>query len=259
MGKIISVVNNKGGVGKTTTTVNLAHALALQGKKVLVVDMDSQCNATSFFLSDIGKNYTSLYELLGEEAASPVDCIYPTKIGCSILPNVEETAFMEAEFYKTDAYITVLKDRLRDFAVQNFDITLLDCPPSMGAFVYMSMVASDFIIVPIKAGSRFSLDGITKTINAINDIRQSKLNENLVLLKFLYNKVNMRRLADQHSFEVLSMRYPGQVFEETIIETTMLQTSEIISETVFQSAPKSKIASKFRALAKEVLNELGEL
>ena len=188
-----------------------------------------------------------------------MDCIYPTKIGCSILPNVEETAFMEAEFYKTEAYITILKDRLRDFAVQNFDITLLDCPPSMGAFVYMSMVASDFIIVPIKAGSRFSLDGITKTINAINEIRQSKLNENLVLLKFLYNKANMRRLADQHSFEVLSMRYPGQVFEETIIETTMLQTSEIISETVFQSAPKSKIASKFRALAKEVLGELGEL
>lgn len=256
MGRIISVVNNKGGVGKTTTCVNLAHALALQGKKVLIVDMDSQCNATSFFVSDIGKNYSSLYELLGEEAASPVDCIYPTKIGCSILPNVEETAFMEAEFYKTEAYITILKDRLRDFAVQNFDITLLDCPPSMGAFVYMSMVASDFIIVPIKAGSRFSLDGITKTIN---EIRQSKLNENLVLLKFLYNKANMRRLADQHSFEVLSMRYPGQVFEETIIETTMLQTSEIISETVFQSAPKSKIASKFRALAKEVLGELGEL
>ena len=113
MGKIISVVNNKGGVGKTTITVNLAHALAMQGKKVLIVDVDSQCNSTSFF--NLAPGCASLYELLAsvydEEAPEikPESCIYPTEIGCSILPNVEEMAFIEAEFYKNESYIVALQ------------------------------------------------------------------------------------------------------------------------------------------------------
>ena len=120
MGKIISVVNNKGGVGKTTITVNLAHALAMQGKKVLIVDVDSQCNSTSFF--NLAPGCASLYELLAsvydEEAPEikPESCIYPTEIGCSILPNVEEMAFIEAEFYKNESYIVALRERLREYA-----------------------------------------------------------------------------------------------------------------------------------------------
>ena len=261
MGKILSVVNNKGGVGKTTITVNLAHALAMQGKKVLIVDVDSQCNSTSFF--NLAPGCASLYELLAsvydEEAPEikPESCIYPTEIGCSILPNVEEMAFIEAEFYKNESYIVALRERLREYATKEFDITLIDCPPSMGAFVYMAMIASDFIIVPIRAGSRFSLDGITKTINAINQIRRTKLNEGLVLLKFLYNMADLRRLADKYSLTILNNRYPGQVLTEYISEATMLRSSEMLSETVFQSSPRSKVAAKFRSVAREILAALG--
>ena len=240
MGKIISVVNNKGGVGKTTITVNLAHALAMQGKKVLIVDVDSQCNSTSFF--NLAPGCASLYELLAsvydEEAPEikPESCIYPTEIGCSILPNVEEMAFIEAEFYKNESYIVALRERLREYATKEFDITLIDCPPSMGAFV---------------------LDGITKTINAINQIRRTKLNEGLVLLKFLYNMADLRRLADKHSLTILNNRYPGQVLTEYISEATMLRSSEMLSETVFQSSPRSKVAAKFRSVAREILAALG--
>ena len=240
MGKIISVVNNKGGVGKTTITVNLAHALAMQGKKVLIVDVDSQCNSTSFF--NLAPGCASLYELLAsvydEEAPEikPESCIYPTEIGCSILPNVEEMAFIEAEFYKNESYIVALRERLREYATKEFDITLIDCPPSMGAF---------------------SLDGITKTINAINQIRRTKLNEGLVLLKFLYNMADLRRLADKHSLTILNNRYPGQVLTEYISEATMLRSSEMLSETVFQSSPRSKVAAKFRSVAREILAALG--
>ena len=239
MGKIISVDNNKGGVGKTTITVNLAHALAMQGKKVLIVDVDSQCNSTSFF--NLAPGCASLYELL----ASVYDEEAP------------EMAFIEAEFYKNESYIVALRERLREYATKEFDITLIDCPPSMGAFVYMAMIASDFIIVPIRAGSRFSLDGITKTINAINQIRRTKLNEGLVLLKFLYNMADLRRLADKHSLTILNNRYPGQVLTEYISEATMLRSSEMLSETVFQSSPRSKVAAKFRSVAREILAALG--
>ena len=127
----------------------------------------------------------------------------------------------------------------------------------MGAFVYMAMIASDFIIVPIRAGSRFSLDGITKTINAIDQIRRTKLNEGLVLFKFLYNMADLRRLADKHSLTILNNRYPGQVLTEYISEATMLQSSEMLSETVFQSSPRSKVAAKFRSVAREILAALG--
>jgi chromosome partitioning protein len=166
-------------------------------------------------------------------------------------------AFIEAEFYKNESYIVALRERLREYATKEFDITLIDCPPSMGAFVYMAMIASDFIIVPIRAGSRFSLDGITKTINAINQIRRTKLNEGLVLLKFLYNMADLRRLADKHSLTILNNRYPGQVLTEYISEATMLRSSEMLSETVFQSSPRSKVAAKFRSVAREILAALG--
>ena len=192
------------------------YGFAFEGKKVLIVDVDSQCNSTSFF--NLAPGCASLYELLAsvydEEAPEikPESCIYPTEIGCSILPNVEEMAFIEAEFYKNESYIVALRERLREYATKEFDITLIDCPPSMGAFVYMAMIASDFIIVPIRAGSRFSLDGITKTINAINQIRRTKLNEGLVLLKFLYNMADLRRLAD-HPEQPLSRTGPHRVYQ----------------------------------------------
>lgn len=110
---------------------------------------------------------------------------------------------------------------------------------------------------PSRAGSRFSLDGITKTINAINQIRRTKLNEGLVLLKFLYNMADLRRLADKHSLTILNNRYPGQVLTEYISEATMLRSSEMLSETVFQSSPRSKVAAKFRSVAREILAALG--
>lgn len=261
-GRIISVVNNKGGVGKTTITLNLAHAMALQGKRTLIVDMDSQCNATSMF--DLGR-CVGLYELLAPisdpnaKDYQPSQCIYTTSLGCSILPNAEETAFLEADFYRHDNYLTVLREKLRQYAIDKFDITFIDCPPSMGAFVYAAMIASDCIIVPIKSGSKYSLDGITRTIHAINEVRKSKLNEDLILLKFLYNKANMRRVADQYALRVLEDNYPGQIFNEVIPETTSLQVTEMGSQTIFQWAPRSKIAQKFRDLAKETMSYLDEL
>lgn len=122
MGKIISVVNNKGGVGKTTITVNLAHALAMQGKKVLIVDVDSQCNSTSFFnLAPGCARFTSClprFMTKKPPKSNLNSCIYPTEIGCSILPNVEEMAFIEAEFYKNESYIVALRERLREYADQ---------------------------------------------------------------------------------------------------------------------------------------------
>ena len=112
------------------------YGFAFEGKKVLIVDVDSQCNSTSFF--NLAPGCASLYELLAsvydEEAPEikPESCIYPTEIGCSILPNVEEMAFIEAEFYKNESYIVALRERLREYATKEFDITLIDCPPQWG-------------------------------------------------------------------------------------------------------------------------------
>lgn len=254
MGSIISIVNNKGGVGKTTTAINLAHALSLKGKKVLLVDMDTQCNTTGFFDVQPEK---SLYELLTDITTTPIRCIYPTQIaGVHILPNVENTAFIESDLYSDPTHVRFLLDRLRPHIIDRYDVTLIDCPPSMGCFVWMAMVASDFVVIPIEAGSRMSLEGITKTIRAINEIRTSTLNEHLLLLKFLYTKANLRRSADMSALTVLKERFPGQIFETTIHEATAIKQAEMVRETVLKNAPKSKSSVKFKELADEVLNEI---
>lgn len=163
MGFITAVINNKGGVGKTTVTCNLAHALGQAGWRVLVVDLDSQCNTTQLLFPASSGLHNSLYELLAENTKiiSLPDYIYPTrydKVFC--LPNVPETAGLEPQLIvgAPESFLR-LRQLLRDYAVENFDFTLIDNPPNIGAFVLCALHAADFVVVPVKAGSAFSVAG----------------------------------------------------------------------------------------------------
>ena len=171
-GQIISIVNNKGGVGKTTVAVNLAHALTRRSQRVLVVDTDSQCNATSILCSkDLGKN--TLYEVFAESDVNVEQCIYPTeyeKLFC--LPNTNDTSALEPPLLRAlpDSF-EIIRRRIRQYAQDHYDFTFLDCPPNMGFFVVSALHASDFVIVPVLSGSAFSVEGLSKAIDLINDIR----------------------------------------------------------------------------------------
>ncbi len=133
-GKLVAVVNNKGGVGKTTSTVNLAHALTRQDKRVLVVDMDSQCNSTDILLRrSNGSN--SLYEVFTEAGIDIMQCIHPTtgyeRLDC--VPNTQDTSALEPNLLQAlPASFQIIRNRLRPHIQEYYDFALLDCPPNMG-------------------------------------------------------------------------------------------------------------------------------
>lgn len=253
-GKIIAVVNNKGGVGKTTLTANLAHCLANRKKSVLVVDLDSQCNATSLLLAPgVAKN--SLYELLDTPDASIDSMVYQTdyeRVKC--LPNVEETSALEMDLLANGLprSYQILRERLRDFAVAGYDYTILDCPPNLGFFVISALYSSDFVIVPILAGSAFSVEGLAKAINLIGQVRENG-NADLRFLRLLVNAVDLRTTMSRISIEQLYSHFgKDKIFKVTVPTSSAFQQAEHVKKTVIRHAPHSPGAKSYRELAKEV-------
>lgn len=249
---IAAMVNNKGGVGKTVCSVNLAAALANRKKKVLLIDNDPQCNATSLLLGDTTPENT-LYEMFTE--GMPVKkCIYPTGFGVDIIPNAQITSQIEADLYlDTAKSYALLRDMVRDYATDHYDITLIDCVPSLGLWVIQAMSAADGIIVPIEAGSRFSLDGLASIYTSIESIRATKLNKELRFLKTLVNKVDMRTSSSKVVIEKIHELYPGYVFETTIPTNDAIKQAELSRTTVLKYDPQSSGAKRFRALADELI------
>jgi chromosome partitioning protein len=253
-GKIISLVNNKGGVGKTTAAVNLAHALTRRDQRVLVIDVDSQCNATSLLLTKDPGGHT-LYEVISEPALDVGQCIYPTeyeKLFC--LPNTNDTSALEPPLLKSlpDSF-KIIRHRVREYAQQHYDFTLVDCPPNMGFFVVSALHASDFVIVPIWAGSAFSIEGLLKAVDLINDIRDHG-NPDLRFLRLLINQVDRRTAMTKVTIDQLKKHFPhDQVFETMIPVNAAFQRAENERKTIIRYDPTTLGAKAYRALAKELL------
>ena len=259
IGIVISVVNNKGGVGKTTLSCNLGVAFAELERRVLVIDLDPQCNTTGILLPEEGSFNKTLYELLDpfeEDNISVEDCVYASKhSGLYCLPNVEETSGLEMDFLSNyPESLRILRNRVRTYAKSFFDFTIIDNPPNMGAFVANSLYASDFVIVPNDAGSAYGLDGLRKALELITSVQVSG-NPNLRFLRLLVNRVDLRTAISRVLLDDIAERFStDQVFKTSIPINTVLQQAEYAKETVFQRFPSSKAAEAFRRLAKEILS-----
>lgn len=257
MAAIIAIVNNKGGVGKTTVACNLAHALARFGKRVLVVDLDSQCNATALLLSKEVALRHSLYEMLAQDRLEHrlKAFLYPTRHdGVFCLPNVPETASLEPQIIlgAPDSF-SRLRRHLRDYVLKNFDFTLMDNPPNLGTFVMCALSAADFALVPVKAGSAFSMEGLLKAVRLINEVRGQK-NRNLRLLRLLVNQVDKRTLINRTLAEHLAGAFrEDQIFHTTIPINTAFEQAEAAGTTIIQHNPSAPGSRAFRDLAQEFL------
>ena len=252
MGKIIALANQKGGVGKTTTTINLAASLATLEKNVLVVDADPQANASSGLGVDIKEVDCSLYECIINHA-DVRDAIYTTDIdGLDIIPSHIDLVGAEIEMLNLDNREKVIQKMLAPIK-DEYDYILIDCSPSLGLITVNSLTAADSVIIPVQC-EYFALEGISKLLNTIKIIK-TKLNPKLEIEGFLLTMYDSRlRLANQ-IYEEVKRHFQELVFKTVIQRNVKLSESPSHGLPVILYDADSTGSKNHLALAKEIINK----
>ncbi len=250
MGKIIAIANQKGGVGKTTTAINLAACLAEAGKKVLLIDADPQANATSGLGVDPRQASVSIYECLVDD--------YPVK-GSEQDTCVEGLKIISSRIDLVGAELELINKPQRDKVLRNalqpvkddYDMILIDCSPSLGCTTVNALTAADSVIIPVQA-EYFALDGITQLLNTIRIIK-SRLNPALEIEGFLVTMYDARlRLANQ-IYEELKSHFGDMVFSTVIPRNIKLSESPSHGLPVMLYDPECRGTISHRQLAKELI------
>ena len=252
MGKIIALANQKGGVGKTTTTINLAASLATLEKTVLVVDADPQANASSGLGVDIKEIDCTLYECLIEKS-DVRDAIYTTDIeGLDIIPSHIDLVGAEIEMLNIDNREKVISKLLAPIR-NDYDYILIDCSPSLGLITVNSLTAADSVIIPVQC-EYFALEGISKLLNTIKIIK-TKLNPKLEIEGFLLTMYDSRlRLANQ-IYDEVKRHFQELVFKTVIQRNVKLSESPSHGLPVILYDADSTGAKNHLALAKEIIRK----
>jgi chromosome partitioning protein len=253
--KVISLANQKGGVGKTTCTINLGGALAELGYRVLCIDMDPQANLTVGLGISLADVHRSMADVLNEDRLALDEVIVETKVaGMSVAPATLELASTEVELFTVIGREMVLRDAISGSADRRFDVILIDCPPTLGLLTINSLVASSRVIIPVQT-QFYAIKGLTALIKVINTIRV-KLNHDLEILGLLPTFYDGRTILAREMLENLRELGDHRVFNTMIKNTVKLGEAPLTGRPVTEYAPSSAAAHAFRDLAREVI-ELG--
>ena len=252
MGKIIALANQKGGVGKTTTTINLAASLATLEKSVLVIDADPQANASSGLGVDIKEVDCSIYECIIDHA-DVRDAIYTTDInGLDIIPSHINLVGAEIEMLNLPNRENVIKNMLATIR-DEYDFILIDCSPSLGLITVNALTAADSVVIPVQC-EYFALEGISKLLNTIKIIK-SRLNPQLEIEGFLLTMYDSRlRLANQ-IYDEVKRHFQELVFKTVIQRNVKLSESPSHGLPVILYDTDSTGSKNHLALAKEIINK----
>ena len=252
MGKIIALANQKGGVGKTTTTINLAASLATLEKSVLVVDADPQANASSGLGVDIKEVDCSLYECIIDHA-DVRDAIYTTDIdGLDIIPSHIDLVGAEIEMLNLQNRERVIKNLLAPIR-DEYDFILIDCSPSLGLITVNSLTAADSVIIPVQC-EYFALEGISKLLNTIKIIK-SKHNTKLEIEGFLLTMYDARLNLSNQVVEEVQRHFQDMVFKTMTTRNIKLSEAPSHGKAVVMYDATSKGAQNYLNLAKELLEK----
>ncbi|MEZ4817083.1 MAG: AAA family ATPase [Flavobacteriaceae bacterium] len=252
MGKIIAIANQKGGVGKTTTSVNLAASLGVLEKKVLLIDADPQANATSGLGIDVEGVEMGTYQLLEHTVSAKKAIISTSSPNLNLIPAHIDLVAIEIELVDKENRESMLKQAISDLK-NDYDFILIDCAPSLGLLTLNALTAADSVLIPIQC-EYFALEGLGKLLNTIKSVQKIH-NPNLDIEGLLLTMYDSRLRLSNQVVEEVKKHFNEMVFETIIQRNVRLSEAPSYGESIISYDADSKGANNYLSLAQELIEK----